>query len=228
MRCASSNDHLLGIHHEPDRAAFAVAQDLVHRDQVHHEALHVGVDVVAGKLQVEERLGDRPCGGEDPLLPREHLLEPPAGDVRERKQPQRLAGWRAVDDDRVELTRLAVALDLKQREELVEPGRHRHLLGHDLVDAAIREQRAEPLLHGLPVALHLTLGLKLLAPQLRRDRRRLAAERRLERVGQAVRRVGREDDGRAGRLRRLRARWRPRRSSSRPRPCPCTGSSGAP
>ena len=35
-------------------------------------------------------------------LPREDLLEPPAGDVREREQPQRLAGGRAVDDDRVE------------------------------------------------------------------------------------------------------------------------------
>ena len=56
------------------------------------------------------------------------------------------------------------------------PGRDRQLLGGDAVDAALDEQLAEPVLHAPPVALHLLLGLDLLAPQAVADRRRLGAE----------------------------------------------------
>ena len=75
------------------------------------------------------------------------------------------------------------------------PGRHGQLLGRDAVDAALGEQVAEPALHAVPVALHLLLGLHLLAEEVRADVGRLGAERRLERVGQAVGGVGGEHDG---------------------------------
>ena len=44
-------------------------------------------------------------------------------------------GGRAVHDDRVELARLVVVLDLQQREQLVHAGRHGELLGRDAVHA---------------------------------------------------------------------------------------------
>ena len=53
------------------------------------------------------------------------------------------------------------------------------------------------LLHGVPVALHLLLGLHLLAEEVVADGRGLAAELGLERVGQAVRRIGGEHDVRS-------------------------------
>ena len=124
----------------------------------------------------------RPCCGKT-------LLQPPARDVGERQQPQRLAGRRAVDDDHVVLAGLVVALDLQQAEQLVHAGRDRELLGADAVDAALDEQVAEPVLHAGPVALHLLLGGDLLAPQPRRRpapapaRARLAARRASECAG---------------------------------------------
>ena len=151
------------------------------------------------------------------------------GDVGERQQPQRLAGRRAVDDDRVALAGLVVALELQQREQLVHAGRHGQLLGRDPVDAALGEQLAEPLLHRRPVALHLLLGLDLLGPQA--VGRPASARRRqlgLERVGEAVRRVGREHERARAAPRRSGARWRRRPTSCRRRPCPCRGSSAGP
>src|SRR5207248_682608 len=97
-------------------------------------------------------------------------------------------------DDRVEAALLVMALDLQQREELVHARRHRQLLGGDLVDAVFREQLAEPLLNRLPMALHLLLRLNLLTPEAIAASSRLAAELGFERIGEAVRRIGRQDD----------------------------------
>ena len=121
MRWASLIDHPVGVHHEADRGVLAVAEDLVHRDQVAHEPLDVVEDVLAGQRDVEEGAGERARGADQPLLPRQHLLEPPAGDVGEGQQAQRLARRGAVDDDHVVVAGLVMALDLKQREELVHP-----------------------------------------------------------------------------------------------------------
>ena len=55
------------------------------------------------------------------------------------------------------------------------------------------KQLAEPVLDPGPVALHLLLGLDLLAPQPVRDLGGLAAQLGAERFRQAVRRVGGDD-----------------------------------
>src|SRR5881397_2923119 len=113
-------------------------------------------------LDVEHRAREGPRGAEDAPLLREELLDPPARDVGERQQPQRLAGRRAVDHDHVVATLGVVALEGEQREQLVHAGRDGQLLGRDAVDAARDEQLAEPVLHRRPVALELLLGLHLL------------------------------------------------------------------
>jgi hypothetical protein len=126
---------------------------------------------------------------------REDLLQPPARDVGEGQQAQRLAGRRAVDDDAAEAPLLVVALDLQQAEELVHPGRDGELLGADAIHAALEQHLAQPVLHRGPVALHLVLGGDLLGPQPLADRRRLAAHLHLEAVGQRMGRIGRQHDG---------------------------------
>ena len=115
---------------------------------------------------------------EQRALAPEHAIQPPARRVREREQPQRLAGRRAVDDDRVPLAGLGVALELEQAEQLVGAGRDGQLLGGDPLDAALGEHAAEPLLRGRPVALELVLRLHLLGPDAVADVGRLGADRR--------------------------------------------------
>ena len=188
------DDHLVGRHHEPDRDRLAVAQDVVHGDQVLDQPLDLGEHPLVGQRDVEERLRQRPRRGQQRPLAPEHLVEPPARDVGEREQPQRLAGRRAVDDHDVPVALVDVALDLQQREQLVAAGRHGQLLGRDPVDALVDEQPAEPPLHRRPVALQLVLGLHLLGPQAAADVGRLGADARLQRLRQRVRGVGREHD----------------------------------
>ena len=149
-------------------------------------------------------------------------------DVREREQAQRLAGGRAVDDDRVELGLVVVALDLEQREELVHAGRHGQLLGRDPVDAAARRaaRRATP---GPPPS-----GAPSRPgpgpPGPRADRRtawaRCRARPRANRTGCARGRSRARSC--AGPRARSGGRWRRPRWSCRRRPCPCRGSSVEP
>ena len=83
----------------------------------------------------------------------------------------------------------------------------------------------EPALHGAPVALHLALGLDLLAPEAIGDRasaRRRARPRASPRGCAQGRWTARPC---AARRRRSAVRWPPRRSSCRRRPCRCRGSS---
>jgi hypothetical protein len=132
--------------------------------------------------------------GDDLVLLREDLLEPPARDVREGEQAQRLTSGSAVDDHGVVLRGLVVAAQREQAEQLVEAGRHRQLFGGDPIDAAREQDVAEPVLDRRPVPLQLVLRVHLLAPQPLRHRRRLAAELDAERVREAVGGVGREHD----------------------------------
>ena len=58
----------------------------------------------------------------------------------------------------------AGGLQHEQREQLVHPRRHRELVGRDAVDAVVEQDLRQPGLHAGPVALHLALGVDLLAP----------------------------------------------------------------
>ena len=134
------------------------------------------------------------------LLAPEHLVQPPARGVREREQPQRLAGRRAVDDDHVPVARLDVALELQQAEQLVAAGRDGQLLGRDPVDAALDSSAAEPALHRATSGARARPAPAPAAPTGRR-RPRSARRRPAPRsdVGERVRRVGREHErARAG------------------------------
>ena len=109
------------------------------------------------------------------------------------------------------------------------PGRHGQLLGRDAVDAALGQQVAEPAPARRPSGAPSPPGP---GPPGRTGSRPTwvgsAPSGGLERVGQAVRRVGGEDDGAQARRRRSGARSRRRRSSCRRRPCPCRGLCAAP
>ena len=188
---------------------------------------HLGEHVVAGQRQVEHRARERPRGGHEALLPGEHLVEPPARDLGERQQAQRLARGRAVHDDHVELARLVVALELQQREDLVHPGRDGQLLGQDPVDAAVGQHAAEPPLH------RVSSGARARPPPAPPGPRGSAAtgvgsgaQLGLERVRQAVRGIGRHDHGAKPAARDLRGRSPRPRSSCRLPPCRCRGSCG--
>ena len=125
-----------------------------------------------------------------PSLPRQHLLEPPGDDVGEGEEPQRLPGRGAVDHHAVEVVRLVVALDPEQRKELSIPGGT--VVGRDRPRPARRAGlRASPGRRpsGAPSRAEP-------APPGRRglaERRGLSAQSDLERVGEAVRRIGREN-----------------------------------
>ena len=182
-----------------------------------------------GQRDVQQRARDRPRGGQDLPLEGKDLVDPPAGDVGKRQQPQRLAGRRAVDDDDVPLAGFVVGLEPQEREELVAAGRHGQLLGRDPVHAALDEQLAQPLLHSGPMAFHLVLGLDLLAPQVVAGLDRLGAQLGAERLREAVGRVGGDDQRPQAPPPRSRGRCRRPPRSCRRRPFRYRGSSaGAP
>ena len=194
VRIASATTIRSGVITSRSETALAVAQDLVHRDEALDQPLHLAHHALVGQLQVEEGERERPGRGEQLRLAPGQLAQPPARGLRERQQPQRLTGRRAVDDDHVPAAVLDMALEPQQGEQLVAAGRDRQLLGRDPLDPALHQHRAEPLLHGRPVLLQLRLRRDLLRPQVGADLRGLAADRRLQHVGERVRRIGREHD----------------------------------
>ena len=141
-----------------------VAQDLVHRDEVGHEPLDVVEDLSRREADVEHRAGQRTRRSQQRPLLRRDLLQPPARDVREGQQPQRLARRRAVDHHDVEVVASCWRLTCRRLKSSSRPG-DGELLGGDAVDAAVDERAAEQALHGRPVALELLLGRDLLGPQ---------------------------------------------------------------
>jgi hypothetical protein len=84
--------------------------------------------------------------------------------------------------------------DPQQIAELVHAREDGHLLGHDLVESAPREELGDIGLDRAPVALDVVVNVRLLAVQVRCQVGRLGAERPIERVGQAVGDVGRQHD----------------------------------
>ena len=166
---------------------------------------------------------ERPRRGQQRALAAEHLVQPPARDVRERQQPQRLAGRRAVDDDHVPLARLDVALELEQANSSSPPG------GTVSSSAAIRstpalgEQRRRATPAPPTSCAPAPPGPAPAGPTGRRRRR----SARRPRAPPATRRASAPGRSRARSCAAPRRRsgvpWRRRPTSSRRRPCPCRG-----
>ena len=206
-------------------AVLAVAEDLVHRDQSAHQ--------LAGPRRARPRPAARRRSSARSGARRRPAAAPtgrpsPATSGRCRGSRAGAASRRSARSRRSPTSNSPESwwrLICRRLNSSSMPGRHGQLLGGDVHHPAVGEQRAEPALDRAPVGLHLALGLHLLAPEQVADRGRVGPELGLERVGEAVGRVGREDDRAQARRRRSGARWRRRRSSCRRRPCPCRGSS---
>jgi hypothetical protein len=137
---------------------------------------------------------NRPPEARHPLAERGDPLDPPAAGVGQREESEGLAGRGGVDDDHVVVARVDVVADPEQVAELVHPRQDGHLLGHHLIEPAPREQLRDVVLDRPPVAGDVVVDVRLLTVEVRCDLRRLGAEGRVERVGEAVGDVGREDD----------------------------------
>ena len=86
-----------------------------------------------------------------------------------------------------------VITDPEQVAQLVHARQHGHLLGHHLVEAAPLEEAREVGLDRAPVARDVEEHVRLMGPQVRRDLARRGPDRHVQRVRQAVRDVGRDD-----------------------------------
>ena len=230
VRIASRDDHAVGVHHEPDRGGRAVAQDA--------RSSRPGCAPGAGRRRTPPRSAATRRGS------CARTAAPPSSPASPTGTPSRATSCatsgnessRSVSPVGAQSTmiasnslRLVVALDLQQREQLVHARRHGQLLGRDAVHAAVGEQIAEPFAARPPSCAPSPAAAWTSWPQ------RLSAtgvgslpSSVLERVGQAVRRIGRQDDRAQPARPRSGARSPRPRSSCRLRPCPCRGSSAEP
>ena len=97
--------------------------------------------------------------------------------LRQREQPQRLGGGRAVDDDEVPVVGERVQPQLEQREHLLGARDDGQLLGGDRVHAGGVEHREQVALDLRPRLLEPQLGVDLLHEQVVGDLGRLGADR---------------------------------------------------
>ena len=187
--------HPVGVHHQPDRGVLAVAEDLVHRDQVADQALDLGEDVLAWAASRRARCAR--AASRRPTMRRSHgstlssHQRAMSGNESRRSVSPVGAQSTMITSNSPESWWRLICSRLKSSSM---PGRDGQLLGGDVHHAAVGEQLAQPALDRAPVGLHLALRLDLLAPQAVAERGRVGAQVGLERVGQAVRGVGREDD----------------------------------
>src|SRR4029453_19643248 len=79
--------------------------------------------------RLTEAAQQRPGHGRDPPRRGEDPVDVPAERLGQRQQPQRLGGGGAVDNQRVGVAGLVVAVDVDQAEQLVQAGDDRQLLG---------------------------------------------------------------------------------------------------
>ena len=186
-----------------------------------------GEHLVARDRDAEHALQHRPAELRHPSSDRRDALDPPAARVGQRQEPERLAGRRRIDHDHVVVAGVDVVADPEEVAELVHPGQDGHLLGHDLVEAAPREELATR-----------SSGSSASSGRCCSRRRvpgRRGSARSASAPGRAARRTRRRGCGRCrsrgrssgGRDRRRGVRSRQRCSSSRRHPCRCTGGFGS-
>ena len=194
-----------------------------------HEPLDLVERLVAGQRAGRASRGRTAAPRRGAGWLRKDLLEPPARGVGKRQQPQRLAGRRAVDDDRVPVAGLVVALELQQAEQLVHARAARSAprprCGRRRARAAAR--RASPARAAQWRSISScaeTCWAHRPSPSSRRlgRRARARARRRASARGRSTARSC------AARRRRSGAPWPPRPTSCRRRPCRCRGWSAGP
>lgn len=141
---------------------------------------------------------------------------------RQREQAQGLGGRGAVDDDDVPAAGERMQAQLEERQHLLGAGDDGQLLGRDRVDPGHVEHREQVALDVGPGLLEAQLCVDLLHVEPVGDLGRLGADdarRAAVRIGEGVRRVGREHrgcgvpGGRQG--------GRPGRDGGLPDPLPC-------
>ena len=221
MRCASRIDHPVGVHDEPDRGPLAVAEDLVHRDQVADQALHLGEDVLAGKRHVEDACARRAAPRRSAGAPRGRPC--PATSGRRRGRRATAASRRSGRSRR---------RSRRSRPSAWCSRIWRRLKSSSIPGGTVSSSAATPSTpraasrrpsHSCTAAqfcLHLVPAPRSAGPRAARRARRAAARGR----PRASRRGCAPDRSRgrscAARRRRNAARSRRRRSSCRRRPCP--------
>ena len=142
------------------------------------QPLDLGEHVLARQLDVDHPR-DRPRGADQPALPREHLLQPPVGDVGERRAAaaSRRSGAQSTitASNSPEPWWRLICSRLKSSSM---PGGTVSSSAAMSITPRSASSRAEPALDRAPVGLHLALRLDLLAPEPLADRGRVGPERR--------------------------------------------------
>ena len=111
------------------------------------------------------------------------------------QQADRLAGRRGVDDDPVEVALLGLLVHVEQADHFLHAGDDGHFFRHGLAHALFAQHVAQVALHLPPVLAHLVQDIDLLGEQIGGNLQRLAAQRDVQAVGQAVGDVGTHDQG---------------------------------
>ena len=102
---------------------------------------------------------------------------------------------RAADAGYVVLAGVVQLHDLEQTGQFFQAGQHGHLFGHDAIQATVGKDRSQVPFQAAQVFFRLGENVDFLAPKVVDDGHRLRAQIHVERVGQAVGRVGAQDDG---------------------------------
>ena len=198
-------DDPFGREDQPDAAARRVGDERGEAAELLGQRIE-GVDraVEAGggvgralARQAREHPADgTPVRGEEPLQVGGQRLG-------QREQAQRLRGRPAVDDHDLPRTGLGEPPHLRQREQVLDAGQHRELVGEDLVDPDPGQQRPQVPLQGAPRAVeqHPGVDVRGAQPPDARQLTRLTGELGVERVTQGVRRVRRHHQRLASRPR---------------------------
>ena len=193
------DDHPVGRHHQPHRDALAVAQDLVHRDQVAHEPLDLGEHRAR---RAARRRGTRARAAAPRPAAAALAAEAPsrshqrATSGNESSRSVSPVGAQSTIDARPSRPSSWWRLSCSRLNSSSHAGRDGQLLGRDAVHAALdaAARRASPAPRA-QLRSSSSWAWHLLGPQAAR---RPASARRRPRsrsdVGERVRRVGREHE----------------------------------
>ena len=167
--------HLLGVDDQADRRQVGVGEQRMHAVQPVEQRL-ARVEDGAGRHGHAGHAAHHGAGDlRDAPLHREDLLQPPAGAIRYCQETQRLAGWRAIDNDRVEVAGVAMIGDPKEAGQLVHARQYGQLLGHHVVQSAPGKQRVHPILDDAVVAVDVVVDVGFLRPEIGGHLHRLGA-----------------------------------------------------